>query len=407
MNVTTMSNDQLLAEATPENEAQYFRRDIQGLRALAVILVILAHAKVANFAGGYIGVDVFFVISGFVITGLLLRQSGENVVRNLGTFYARRIRRIMPAATLVIIGTLVAAFHWIGPFSAQPLLVDARRASLFWANFHFIDVGTDYFSQGSPPSLILHYWSLAVEEQFYFLFPLVLFVTAALFGLRRHRVILSVFLGILVAASAIWSAYETTRNPVVAYYSPFTRFWELGFGALLAALPTTLKIKNDRLVQVGQWASIAIIIAAAMKLTDTSHVPGVLTWWAVAPAGFLLWTGGSTSLTLPSGWFSKQPLRYLGDISYSLYLFHFAWLNIPVQYVLLKYGETNNLSVFSRVEQIVGALICAALSYHFFENRIRRSKVLDRRPWLTGLLGAGLIGLVWLSAWLIKTYWTL
>ncbi|NBV26106.1 MAG: acyltransferase, partial [Actinobacteria bacterium] len=206
--MTIMSNNQLLTEATPENEAQYFRRDIQGLRALAVILVILAHAKVANFAGGYIGVDIFFVISGFVITGLLLRQSGQNVVRQLGTFYARRIRRIMPAATLVIIGTLVAAFYWIGPFSAQPLLADARWASGFWANFHFITVGTDYFSQGLPPSLILHYWSLAVEEQFYFVFPLVLFVTAALFGLRRHRVILSVFLGILVAASAIWSAYE-------------------------------------------------------------------------------------------------------------------------------------------------------------------------------------------------------
>ena len=112
-------------------------------------------------------------------------------------------------------------------------------------------------------------------------------------------------------------------------------------------------------------------------------------------------------MNLPSGWLSKQPLRYIGDISYSLYLFHFAWLNIPVQYVLLKYGQSTNLSVFSRIEQIIGALICAALSYHFFENPIRRSKVLDRRPWLTGLLGVGLIGLVWLVAWLIQTYWTL
>jgi peptidoglycan/LPS O-acetylase OafA/YrhL len=396
-----------MTESTQESEAQYFRRDIQGLRALAVILVILAHAKVAHFAGGYIGVDVFFVISGFVITGLLLRQSGQNVLQNLGRFYARRIRRIMPAATLVIIGTLIAAFHWIGPFSSQPLLEDVRWASLFSANFHFIAVGSDYFSQGLPPSLILHFWSLAVEEQFYFAFPLVLFVSATLFGLRRHRIILSVFLAVLVAASAIWSAYETTRNPVAAYYHPFTRFWELGFGALLATLPATLKIKNPRVVQVGQWISIIMIIATALQLTDTSHVPGVLTWWAVAPAGFLLWTGGSTSLNLPSGWLSKQPLRYIGDISYSLYLFHFAWLNIPVQYVLLKYGQSTNLSVFSRIEQIIGALICAALSYHFFENPIRRSKVLDRRPWLTGLLGVGLIGLVWLVAWLIQTYWTL
>ncbi len=402
-----MSNDQLLTEATPENEAQYFRRDIQGLRALAVILVILAHAKVANFAGGYIGVDVFFVISGFVITGLLLRQSGPNVVRQLGTFYTRRIRRIMPAATLVIIGTLVAAFHWIGPFSAQPLLADARWASLFTANFHFITVGTDYFSQGLPPSLILHYWSLAVEEQFYFVFPLVIFTIGAIVGLRNHRIVLSHFLVAVIGISATCSYFLTLSNPVNAYFHPLTRFWELGVGALVASFPVTLRIANRYVVMAGQWISLAMIFFAAIVLTDASHVPGVLTWLAVAPAGFLLWTGGSTSLALPSGWFSKQPLRYLGDISYSLYLFHFAWLNIPVQYVLLKYGETTNLPVLSRIEQIVGALICAALSYHFFENPIRRSKVLDRRPWLTGLLGVGLVGLVWLSAWLIQTYWTL
>ena len=330
-----MSNNHLLTEATQEVETQYFRRDIQGLRALAVILVILAHAKIANFEGGYVGVDVFFVISGFVITGLLLRQSGQNVVQNLGTFYARRIRRIMPAATLVIIGTLVAAFHWIGPFSAQPLLADARWASGFWANFHFITVGTDYFSQGLPPSLILHYWSLAVEEQFYFVFPLVIFTIGAIVGLRNHRIVLSHFLVAVIGISATCSYFLTLSSPVNAYFHPLTRFWELGVGALVASFPVTLRIANRFVVMVGQWISLAMIFFAAIVLTDASHVPGVLTWLAVAPAGFLLWTGGSTSLALPSGWLSRQPLRYIGDISYSLYLFHFAWLNIPFQYVLL------------------------------------------------------------------------
>ena len=402
-----MSNTELQVEESQASESKYFRLDIQGLRALAVILVILAHAKVSHFAGGYIGVDVFFVISGFVITGLLLRQSANNVIANLGKFYARRIRRIMPAATLVVIGTLIASFYWIGPFSSQPLLSDVRWASLFSANFHFITVGTDYFSQSLPPSLILHYWSLAVEEQFYFVFPLILFTTAAVFGLRRHRAILSALLAAIVASSAVWSAVQTAHNPVAAYYSPFTRFWELGVGALLAALPTTWVLKNKYVVLVGQWVSLVLIFGTSIKLTDTSAVPGVLTWWAVAPAGFLLWTGGSTSLALPSGWFSKQPLRYIGDISYSLYLFHFAWLNIPVQYVLLKYGQVTNLSAISRIEQIAGALICAVLSYHFFENPIRRSKALDRHSWLTALLGAGLIGLVWLTALIVQKNWTL
>jgi peptidoglycan/LPS O-acetylase OafA/YrhL len=401
-NVATANDDTELYEA---EEKQHFRFDIQGLRALAVIL---GHAKAPHFTGGYIGVDVFFVISGFVITGLLLRQAQGSVLRNLGKFYSRRIRRIMPAATLVMIGTALAAYQWLGPFSAVPILADLHWASLFGANFHLIHVGQDYFSQGLPPSLLTHYWSLAVEEQFYFVFPLILFVLGAIVGLRRHRVTLSGILVAIVAASAIWSVMATNANPISAYFSPLTRFWELGFGALLASLPASLQIKNKIVVAVGGWIALAVIIAAAMTLPDTSGVaPGWKMWLAVAPTGFLLFSGGTSSLWAPSGWFSRQPLKYIGDISYSLYLFHFAWLNVPLQYAQLKYGITTELSGTSRVLQVLGALACAVASYHLFENPIRRSKWLDRHPQLTALLGAALIGLTWLTAYLLGKYWTI
>lgn len=385
------------------------RADIQGLRALAVILVILAHAKFSLFRGGYIGVDVFFVISGFVITGLLLRQPEGQVFRNLGTFYARRIRRILPAATVTLIATMAAAFAVIGPFNAQPLLTDVRWASLFGANFRFISVGTDYFAQGLPQSLITHFWSLAVEEQFYFVFPLVLFVSLSIFGLRRHRVALGVFLTSLVAASAVWSVMQTNNNPVVAYFSPFTRFWELGVGALLAVLPVaTIFERTPRVLRVtATWISLGGVLATAMLLTDASAVPGWLTWWAVAPTGVLLLLGGDQVRWSVSGLLSLRPVTYVGDISYSLYLFHFAWLNTPVQYALLNYSHEATLSLTSRLAQIAGALGCAIISYHVIENPIRRARFLDRRPWLTIPLAGLCIGATWLCAWLIATYWTL
>lgn len=396
-------------------EKRHFRHDIQGLRALAVILVILAHAKVPHIAGGYIGVDVFFVISGFVITELLLRSSDDNVVTirqkassvlvAMGRFYGRRVRRIMPAATLVMLGTVLASYHYLGPYTSIPLLDDIRWASTFRANFHFITVGMDYFSQGLPPSLITHFWSLAVEEQFYFVFPLLLLGVGAIVGLRRHRVFLSAILTIVV----VWSAYEshvlTTGSPY-AYYSPKTRFWEIGFGALLAALPLTLRQIPVAAAAVVSWISIAVIAFAAWNLTDTSLVPGTLTWLACAPTGLLLFFGGAATPWSANGVLARQPFRYVGDVSYSLYLFHWVWLNLPLQYAQIKYGVMTSLSPAARVEQVAAAFVCAVVSYHFFENPIRRSKWLDRHGWVTAILAGVMVGLVWLTAYLLQTYWT-
>ena len=178
---------------------QTFRPDIQGLRAVAVILVILAHASVPGFEGGYLGVDVFFVISGFVITSLLLRQPPRHVRQNLAYFYARRIRRIVPAATLTLVGTTFAAYFLLGTNFVPQLLGDVRWASLFSANFRLIHTGSNYFIPGVAPSLVTHYWSLAVEEQFYLFFPLVVFSLTWLTPLRSRATSLGLFLAAAIA----------------------------------------------------------------------------------------------------------------------------------------------------------------------------------------------------------------
>jgi peptidoglycan/LPS O-acetylase OafA/YrhL len=218
------------------------RRDIQGLRALAVVLVIADHAGAPGFSGGFVGVDVFFVISGYVITQLLLREAPKGARRGLADFYSRRIRRIVPAATATLVVTIVAAELLLGA-RLNPLLPgDVRWASLFAANVRFISTGSNYFVPGMHPSLVTHFWSLAVEEQFYIVWPVVVFSIARLVDPRYWHRALAATLIAGIAVSAWWSIHLSAGNPVVAYYSPFTRFWELGLGCLLAVVASSRPI---------------------------------------------------------------------------------------------------------------------------------------------------------------------
>ena len=165
-----------------------FRPDVEGLRAIAVLLVVLYHAGVPCLTGGFVGVDVFFVISGFVITGLLLRERAASDRTLLHRFYGRRCRRILPAATLVIILTVLSSYLWLGFIAGDDTAHVARTAALFFANFHFISVGTSYLGSQLPPSALQNYWTLSVEEQFYVVYPTLFILTALLFkhiSLRR------------------------------------------------------------------------------------------------------------------------------------------------------------------------------------------------------------------------------
>jgi peptidoglycan/LPS O-acetylase OafA/YrhL len=297
--------------------SSYYRPDIQGLRALAVLLVVLAHAGVPHLGGGYIGVDVFFVISGYVITGLLRRQPDVSIRKNLGGFYSRRIRRIVPASSVVLIATVVAAYAWLGASTGVPLLTDVRWAEFFGANWRFIATSSSYFIPGVPPSLVTQYWSLGVEEQFYIVFPLIVFTIGLLFGARRRATVLAVVLVAAVIVSSWWSIHLTGINATEAYYSPFTRFWELALGGLLTLGPPRWAQRTPRLNALLAVGALVAIALSAFWLTDLSAYPGALAWWPCAAAAVLLWTGQASARGGPATWLSWRPVTYVGDVSYS------------------------------------------------------------------------------------------
>ncbi len=383
----------------PEGKSSSFRTDIQGLRALAVTLVILAHAKLPHFSGGFVGVDVFFVISGYVITGVLIRQSDAPFRQKISSFYRRRIRRILPASALVLVVTLIATYHWLGPLTGQSLGGDERWASLFSVNWHFIFIGTNYLSSQQPPSVILNYWSLAVEEQFYLVYPLVIYLIWAAFRSKHRHIMLIASLVVIVATSAVWCAVQTKVDPVAAYYSPFTRVWELALGGLIAVLPVTLSRSGRRgnallgwAAALLGWIALAVIVISALVFNDSTSYPGVAVWWPVGATALLLLVGKSRSCVGPELLLSRRPLVFIGEISFGLYLWHYPLLMIPMQY-----SSSSEISVISRLELIGLAFILAVTSYYLFENRIRRSKWLDRRRMATYAVGIGLILVVWVA----------
>lgn len=361
------------------------------MRALAVILVVLVHASVPGFTGGFIGVDVFFVISGFVITGLLLRQPARPLVANLGYFYARRIRRIVPAATIVLVATVVGAYAFLGANFEASLLLDVRWASLFGANFRLINTGSNYFIPGVAPSLVTHYWSLAVEEQFYVVYPLIVFTLLRLAPRRFRTRVLGGFLVLGITASAWYSWHLSSINAVEAFYSPFTRFWELALGGLAALVPFAWVRKTPRVNAVLAVAALVTLFVAVYRLDVQSVFPGTLAWWPCAASATLLVTGAASARGAPASWLSWRPLRYLGDISYSLYLWHYPWLMLPLQRIH-PLGSDG-----ARVLEVAGAFLCAVLSYHLVENPIRHSKRLANDGLATAMVLVIAVATSWVA----------
>ncbi len=370
-----------------------FRSDIQGLRAIAVLLVILDHAKFSVFEGGFIGVDIFFVISGFVITGLLLRMPERNLIENLKTFYSRRILRIVPAATLLIVVTLFAAFFILRENFNEQLLADAKWATLFSANFRLINSSADYFIAGLDQSLLTHFWSLAVEEQFYFIYPLIIF-TISYFGNQSRLRNTRIFLVIAVSASAVWSAIYTATNSIAAYYSPFTRFWELALGGLVACIPLTWAERTKRINGLISIFAMGIVIYGVLNLAENSAFPGINAWIPCGATALIIWSGSSQLGKGPVHWLSGKGITYIGDISYSLYLWHFPWL--------LLSARVLEDSISQQVIAIVGTFVSAMVSYHYFENPIRHSERLqkDRFAVLAVLLIS--IALVWDASLIVE-----
>src|SRR6476661_6335830 len=245
------------------------RADIQGLRAVAVAAVIAFHLF-GWPSGGFLGVDAFFVVAGFVITGVLVRERERSGRISLRAFWIRRARRILPLALLVIAAVVaIAPWAWAGAKVAS-IHTDALWAMLFAANWHYAARADTYFDTGSAPSPLLHYWSLGVEEQFYLVWPLlVVLVVAVAGGVRRHRATVAALAVVVGGTSLGWAAASTSSDPTTAYFSTLTRAWELALGAALATLPAGAGAQRRIALRLGpaaraalSWAGLATLVTA-------------------------------------------------------------------------------------------------------------------------------------------------
>lgn len=352
------------------------RPDIQGLRAVAVVAVIVDHLF-GWPKGGFVGVDVFFVISGFLITGLLVREWKRTGTIAFGAFYRRRIKRILPVSLLVIAATLLTAKFLFAAPRFSDTASDSLWATLFSANWRFLLQGSDYFQADGPISPLRHYWSLAVEEQFYFVWPWVLL--AALVWLTRRgasqRVALRAagwLIAVLSLASFFWAMLETSSNPGAAYFSSFSRAWELGLGAMLAFAVPMLERMPDRLRPILANAGLLGIVVSIFVLSPDSAFPAPGALLPVLSTALLIGAGcGGSQKFLPV--LTNPVSRYLGDISFSLYLWHF-----PVMIFLgvLLQPDSN----FYFVMSLVVTLGLSVYSYRLVEDPIRKSSWLSSRP---------------------------
>ena len=296
--------------------SERYRPDIDGLRAIAVMLVVNFHAFPLAMRGGFIGVDIFFVISGFLITGIIARELSENRFSLIG-FYNRRIRRIFPALIVVLAAVLVMGWLWMLPHAYAQLSSDVFAGAAFAANFALM-LQSGYFDIELAKKPLLHLWSLGIEEQFYLAWPLVLIIAA------RWRIDLLAVAGVIAVASFIFNVMLIGHDPVATFYLPFTRAWELLAGAVLALAWSRV----DHSEAASNWrAGIGLVlIGLALAVLNVHRAfPG---WWALLPIA-----GSALLLSAPASWVNRTllgwpPMVWIGLISYPLYLWHWPLLVI-------------------------------------------------------------------------------
>lgn len=367
-----------------------FRPDVQGLRALAVVMVLIYHLYPSLLPGGYAGVDVFFVISGFLITGHLWRGFQPDGRVRLLDFWGRRARRLVPAAALVLAVTWFASRFMLPSSELANTAGQIRASALYYQNWQLAHEAVNYLTADAAATPVLHFWSLSVEEQFYLVWPL-LFVVAALAGCRRRRVVLAGLVVTLTAGSLAYSVYETRVDPAAAYFVTTTRMWELGAGGLLAMLPERVHSVLRRQGWLG-WAGLAAVIASAFALRGTSSFPGYLALLPVSGAVMLIAGGSDQGRHGPVRLMSARPMVFLGGISYSLYLWHWPMINLWTTYT----GKSPD--ALSGPVLIVASLAAAWWTKTYVEDPVRLSPKLTGHGWrsLSTALAAVLpVTLVW------------
>lgn len=357
------------------------RLDIQALRAAAVLMVVIFHLWPNRLPGGFAGVDVFFVISGFLISGSLFSELADRGRIRFAAFWAKRIRRLLPAALLVIALTALFSLVFVPTFTRQGYFAEAIASTFYVENWQLAASATNYFA--AQPSPFQHYWSLAVEEQFYLLWPLLLGLVAYL-AKRKSMAAFRLFIAAISTASFAYSLFLSYAQPNLAYFTTFGRVWEFGLGALIA-----LGGHKIRLTPVGQTllsiGGFAAILVSSVWLNEEMAFPG---WVALIPAlgtAAVILAGLQSLPKWLDRWYGLRPIAFTGEISYSLYLWHWPLI------ILLPWVTGYQPRAWELILVFAATYLLAYLSKRFIEDRFRKMQALtSRKPRFTFALAASI-----------------
>lgn len=379
----------------PAQAKRGFRPDIQGLRAVAVLAVVLFHADLPGLGGGFVGVDVFFVISGFLITGLLWREANSAGTIRLRNFYGARARRLLPASALVGIVTIVGSAFLLPPLQVKTTAIDAITSALYVSNYWFISSGINYFGKQSvlSPSPFQHYWSLGVEEQFYIVWPLLIIGTAWLIRrVRRHstktqatasvRPYLLILTSVVVISFLLSLAF-TYLMPPIAFFSLPTRAWQLAAGGLVALTIGWWSRLPKRAAAATGWVGLALILLACTELTGATRYPGTAALLPTLGTVLVIGAGCSVPTQGCGRVLGLAPMGAIGKVSYSWYLWHWPVLIFAPEIV----GHPVGLPVKLLAVVISGVL--AVLTLRYIENPLRFSARIHTSARASLGLGAG------------------
>ena len=369
-----------------------WRPEIQGLRAVGVATVVLFHLWPSLVSGGYVGVDVFFVISGFLITCMLVREAEASGGVNVLNFYFRRIRRLLPAATLVLVAVAVFV-PLLPPPRWHETAVQIAASALYVENWQLAWLATDYFGSTDLPSPVRHYWSLSIEEQLYLVWPwLIALCVTILVATRKMQLALALVLGVVTLLSFLISLFLSYTDASYAYFATHTRAWEFGLGGLLVLTP---QLKSDQLRRLVGYLGLVCILAAAFVFSRETTFPGTAALLPTLGAAMVIVAGNTRGGV--AAWLSPRPIQYLGDISYSCYLWHWPLIVFFVTWAERSPGLWDGLLI------IAVTLALSHVTKVFVEDRFRYGSQVDGiavSPLRIGVVSVGACLIASAAIWL-------
>jgi peptidoglycan/LPS O-acetylase OafA/YrhL len=367
-----------------------YRLDIEGLRGLTLLAILLFHVDMPGVSGGFVGPDIFFIISGFVITGQLWKEVSTAGNLSLRRFYAGRARRLLPVSAFVGVVTVIASVILLPPLEVRGVIGDGIACALYVGNYRFALQGIDYFAADRPPSPFQHYWTLGVEEQFYLIWPVMIIATAWLVRRAHRRSDASatpskrpylVLLVLVTVASFVLSLVATRAAAPMAYFSLPTRAWDLAIGCLLALTTGPWSRLPKRAAAIIGWAGLALIVLACNIFSPATPYPGTAALLPMVGTVLVLGAGCAASLQGAGRILAWAPMRAMGRLSYSWYLWHWPVL------ILAPAVLGHPLGLAGRLTAVLFSGGLAWLTLRLIENPLRYATALRRSPFASLAVG--------------------